>query len=128
MTTTHKIHPATLVSNIKTCVPIQLEEDGSNFHTWVTLFELHCSAHLVESHIAPEDSSNTSDSKDPDWKRLDGFIALLVPLFLRLLFVPKKVLIMLGLALGIIFKIIRLLVFFVSNLNSMRLLLIIFQM
>ena len=48
-----KMHPVTLVTNIKTCVPIQHDEDGNNFNfnTWVTLFKLHCQAHLVDSHI-----------------------------------------------------------------------------
>ena len=53
-----KIHPATLVTNIKTSIPIQLNEDGSNFHTWVTLFKLYCRAHLVDSYIIPDDSTS----------------------------------------------------------------------
>ena len=62
-----EIYPATLVTNIKTSVPIQLDEDGSNFHTWVTLFKLHCRAHLVDSHILPDDSSKALVSKDSEW-------------------------------------------------------------
>ena len=69
-----KVHPATLVINIKTCVPIQLDEDGSNFHTWVTLFKLHCRAHLVDSHILPDDSSKALVSKDSEWQRLDDIV------------------------------------------------------
>ncbi|XP_057543378.1 uncharacterized protein LOC130821607 [Amaranthus tricolor] len=63
-----KIHPATLVTNIKTSVPIQLDEDGSNFHTWVTLFK------LVDSHILPYDSSKALVSKDSEWQRLDDIV------------------------------------------------------
>ena len=68
------MHPATLVTNIKTCVPIQLDEDGSNFHTWVTFFQLHCRANLVDSHIIPDDSSKASVTKDSDWQRLDDIV------------------------------------------------------
>ncbi|XP_057517910.1 uncharacterized protein LOC130798832 [Amaranthus tricolor] len=55
-------------------MPIQLDEDGSNFHTWVTLFKLHCQAHLVDSHILPDDSSKTSVSKDSEWQRRDDIV------------------------------------------------------
>ena len=66
--------PATLVTNIKTCIPIQLDEDGSNFYTWVTLFQLHCWANLVDSHIIPDDSSKASVTKDSDWLHLDDIV------------------------------------------------------
>ena len=66
-----KIHPATLITNIKTSIPIQLNEDGSNFHTWVTLFKLHCRAHLVDSHILPDDSSKVLVPKDSDCSHMD---------------------------------------------------------
>ena len=69
-----KIHPTNLVTNIKTSVPIQLDEDGSNFHTWVTLFKLHCRVHLVDSHILPDDSSKALVSKDSEWQRLDDIV------------------------------------------------------
>ena len=69
-----KIHPATLVTNIKTSVPIQLDEEGTNFHTWITLFKLHCRAHLVDGHILPDDSSKASASKDSEWQRLDDIV------------------------------------------------------
>ncbi|XP_057523982.1 uncharacterized protein LOC130803797 [Amaranthus tricolor] len=69
-----KIHPATLVTNIKTSIPIQHNESGSNFHTWVTLFKLHFRAHLVDSHIIPDDSSKALVSKDSEWQRLDDIV------------------------------------------------------
>ena len=69
-----KIHPTNLVTNIKTSVPIQLDEDGSNFHTWVTLFKLHYRAHLVDSHILLDDSSKALVSKDSEWQRLDDIV------------------------------------------------------
>ena len=69
-----KMHPATLVTNIKTSMPIQLHEDGSNFHIWVTLFKLHCRTHLVDSHILPDDSSKALVSKDSEWQRHDDIV------------------------------------------------------
>ncbi|XP_057522600.1 NEDD8-specific protease 1-like [Amaranthus tricolor] len=60
MASSTKLHSATLVTNIKTCVPIHLDDEGTNFNTWVTLFKLHCRAHLVDTHILPVDSSKAS--------------------------------------------------------------------
>ena len=74
MASPSKIHPATLVTNIKSCVPIQLDEKGTNFNTWVTLFKFHCRAHLVDSHILPDDSIKASVSKDSDWQRIDDIV------------------------------------------------------
>ena len=69
-----KIHPATLVTNIKTSMPIQLDEQGTNIHTWVTLFKRHCRAHLVDAHILPNDSFKASAFKDSEWQRLDDIV------------------------------------------------------
>ncbi|XP_057538131.1 uncharacterized protein LOC130815658 [Amaranthus tricolor] len=74
MASPRKIHPATLITNIKTNVPIQLDEDGSNFDTWVTLFKLHFRAHLVDSQILRDDSSKALVSKDSEWQRLDDIV------------------------------------------------------
>lgn len=59
-----KIHPATLVTNIKNCVPLQLDEEGVNYNTWSTLFQLHCRVHLVIDHIIPDDSSKASEPRE----------------------------------------------------------------
>ncbi|XP_057523869.1 uncharacterized protein LOC130803685 [Amaranthus tricolor] len=74
MASSTKLHSATLVTNIKTCVPIQLDDEGTNFNTWVTLFKLHCRAHLVDIHILPDDSTKASVSKDSEWQRLDDIV------------------------------------------------------
>ena len=74
MTTSTKIYPATLVTNIKTYVPIQLEDKLTNFNTWVTLFKLHCWAYLVETHILFDDSTKPSVVKDSEWQRLDDIV------------------------------------------------------
>ena len=74
MASSIKIYPATLVTNIKTCFPIQLDEEGTNFNTWVTLFKPHCQAYLVDNHIHPDDSTKASMPKDSDWQRLDDIV------------------------------------------------------
>jgi hypothetical protein len=71
---TTNIHSATLVSNIKNCVPLQLDEEGVHYNTWSTLFQLHCSAYLVLDHIIPDESSKPLDKYDSEWKRLDDII------------------------------------------------------
>lgn len=62
MASSTTIHQATLVSNIKNCIPIQLDEEGVSFNTCSTLFQLHCSAHLVLDHIIPDESTKESES------------------------------------------------------------------
>ncbi|XP_057550541.1 uncharacterized protein LOC130828593 [Amaranthus tricolor] len=76
MASSTKLHPTTLVTNIKTCVPIQLDDEGMNFNTWVTLFKLYCQAHLVDTHILPDDSTKASISKDSEWQRLDDIVRM----------------------------------------------------
>ncbi|XP_057529791.1 uncharacterized protein LOC130808330 [Amaranthus tricolor] len=73
MASSTKLHPATLVTNIKTCVPIQLD-DGLNHNTWVTLFQLQCRGNLVDNHITSKDSLNTSDAKDSERQRLNDIV------------------------------------------------------
>lgn len=53
MAESSKIHPATLVNNIKSCIPITLDYKGKQFNTWSTLFQLHYRANLVIEHIIP---------------------------------------------------------------------------
>ncbi|XP_060190504.1 uncharacterized protein LOC132619691 [Lycium barbarum] len=48
-----KMHPATTVTNIKSCIPIVLDYEGSQYNDWATLFKLHCRANLVIDHILP---------------------------------------------------------------------------
>ena len=74
MVSSTKIHLAILVTNIKTCVPIQLDEKDTNFNTWVTLFKLHCRASLVDAHLLPDESSQASTLKDNEWQRLDDIV------------------------------------------------------
>ncbi|XP_060182055.1 uncharacterized protein LOC132611679 [Lycium barbarum] len=48
-----KLHPATTVTNIKSCILIVLDYEGSQYNNWATLFKLHCRANLVINHILP---------------------------------------------------------------------------
>ena len=74
MASSTKLHPVTLVTSIKTFVPIQLDDEGKNFNTWVTLFKLHCRAHLVNTHILPDDSTKALVSKESEWQRFDDIV------------------------------------------------------
>ncbi|XP_047306424.1 uncharacterized protein LOC124909835 [Impatiens glandulifera] len=49
----NKVHPATIVSNIKACIPITLDYEGKQYNSWSTLFQLHCRANMVINHIQP---------------------------------------------------------------------------
>ncbi|XP_056690851.1 uncharacterized protein [Spinacia oleracea] len=75
-----KLHPATTVTNIKTCIPILLDYEGSLYHNWSTLFKLHCRANLVLDHILPPKDTPTASSTITEadklaakalWERLD---------------------------------------------------------
>lgn len=58
MADTAKVHPATLVTNIKACVPVTLDYDGTQYNNWTTVFKLHC--RLVIDHIIPPTASDSS--------------------------------------------------------------------
>ncbi|XP_060211735.1 uncharacterized protein LOC132639296 [Lycium barbarum] len=74
-----KLHPATTVTNIKSCIPIVLDYEGSQYNNWATLFKLHCRANLVIDHIlrpaSPTVSSPTTAAEKIAakalWERLD---------------------------------------------------------
>uniref|UniRef100_A0A803MBY6 Uncharacterized protein n=1 Tax=Chenopodium quinoa TaxID=63459 RepID=A0A803MBY6_CHEQI len=53
MADTSKVHPATVVTNIKACIPVTLDYAGKQYNSWSTLFQLHCRANLVIDHILP---------------------------------------------------------------------------
>uniref|UniRef100_A0A803M609 Uncharacterized protein n=1 Tax=Chenopodium quinoa TaxID=63459 RepID=A0A803M609_CHEQI len=79
MADTQKLHPATLVTNIKTCIPIVLDYDGTQYNTWYTLFELHCRTNLVLDHINPpvvddKDSEVSENAQTAQWQRLDDIV------------------------------------------------------
>ncbi|KAK9151458.1 hypothetical protein Syun_009767 [Stephania yunnanensis] len=77
-----KLHPATTVTNIKSCIPIVLDYEGSQYNNWATLFKLHCRANLVIDHILPPASiavsSTTTEAAEIAakvlWERLDDIV------------------------------------------------------
>ncbi|XP_076954777.1 uncharacterized protein LOC143629370 [Bidens hawaiensis] len=83
-----KIHPAITVSNIKTFIPITLDNESAQYVAWSELFKIHCIAYLLADHLEPRvitSSSSTPPAKDKDkdpaapppkdsWKRLDAIV------------------------------------------------------
>ncbi|KAL2944396.1 Retrovirus-related Pol polyprotein from transposon TNT 1-94 [Bienertia sinuspersici] len=76
MAESQKLHPATLVTNIKQHVPVVLDYAGAEYNNWATLFKLHCRAYLVIDHITPaEDATPLTDpSAKALWQRLDDIV------------------------------------------------------
>ncbi|XP_059316068.1 uncharacterized protein LOC132066889 [Lycium ferocissimum] len=82
MADTSKLHPATTVTNIKSCIPIVLDYEGSQYNTRATLFKLHCRANLVIDHILPPASPTVPPPATAAeklaakalWERLDDIV------------------------------------------------------
>ncbi|XP_021727156.1 uncharacterized protein LOC110694287 [Chenopodium quinoa] len=79
MAETQKLHPATLVTNIKTSIPIVLDYDGTQYNNWSTLFQLHCRANLIIDHIIkpvvdPKEKAAEEPSDKALWKRLNDIV------------------------------------------------------
>ena len=133
MATSTKIHPATLATNIKTYVPIQLDEEGIKFNTWVTLFKLHCRTNLVDDHLIPDDSSKPSVPRDAEWQHLDDIVrtwlyGTISSALLSTIVCPKDCALDTWNRIENNFKTIKLPVFFILNLNSMNFLSLAFLM
>ncbi|XP_060170860.1 uncharacterized protein LOC132601815 [Lycium barbarum] len=77
-----KLHPVTTVTNIKSCIPIVLDYEGSQYNNWATLFKLHCRANLVIDHILPPASPTVPPpataveklATKALWERLDDIV------------------------------------------------------
>ncbi|XP_022014428.1 uncharacterized protein LOC110913920 [Helianthus annuus] len=80
-----KTHPALAVSNIKTHIPITLENDSADYTTWSTLFQVQCRVFEVLDHLSPPAAAATSSTTDPKkkaveaaesaiWKRIDAVV------------------------------------------------------
>ncbi|KAL2903149.1 Capsule biosynthesis protein CapD proenzyme [Bienertia sinuspersici] len=76
MADTQKIHPVTLVTNIKQHIPVVLNYAGIEYYNWSTLFKLHCRAYMVTDHITLVDDKNPilNPSDKALWQRLDDII------------------------------------------------------
>ncbi|XP_021986807.1 uncharacterized protein LOC110883325 [Helianthus annuus] len=85
-----KLHPASIVSNIKSLIPITLEMETGQYASWSELFKIQCRAFLVIDHLSPkptESSASSSQTGDKDgkdkstppppessWDRLDAIV------------------------------------------------------
>ncbi|XP_076921995.1 uncharacterized protein LOC143583629 [Bidens hawaiensis] len=81
-----KLHPAITVSNIKTAVPIVLDNETGQYTSWSELFKIHCRAYQVFDHLLPQPTpTTTSSTAKPEevttalaaadlWDRLDAIV------------------------------------------------------
>ncbi|XP_076918549.1 uncharacterized protein LOC143579017 [Bidens hawaiensis] len=79
-----KLHPTVTVSNIRTFVPVNLDNEAADYNTWSELFRIHCTAFLVADHLEPRPSPAATLSPDKDkqsasppndsWERLDAIV------------------------------------------------------
>ncbi|XP_076932177.1 uncharacterized protein LOC143597593 [Bidens hawaiensis] len=85
-----QIHPAITVTNIRTFIPITLDNASAQYVTWSELFRIHCTAYQVAHHLQPRvalsssTSASTSSDKDKasavqpqteeDWNRIDAIV------------------------------------------------------
>ncbi|XP_022030369.1 uncharacterized protein LOC110931276 [Helianthus annuus] len=67
-----KLPPAVTVTNIKSHIPVVLENDCSKYNSWKQLFLTHCEAYEGLDHIVPPD--NPPEAKPPTWDRVDALV------------------------------------------------------
>ena len=70
---TSSFHPAFTVNNIKNFIPITLDQEETQYASWVELFHIHTCAYNVLDHI---DSTvpRPTDIDSLTWKRLDASV------------------------------------------------------
>lgn len=81
MSETPKFHPALSVTNVKTLVPITLDFESGQYHSWAALFKVQARVHDVLPHIIPPTEAKEKAAADktkaddlPLWKRLDAVV------------------------------------------------------
>ncbi|XP_045802803.1 uncharacterized protein LOC123896464 [Trifolium pratense] len=81
MSETHKFHPALSVTNVKSLIPITLDLESGQYHSWSALFKVQARVHDVLEHIIlPMDEKEKAayeKTKAEDlalWKRLDAVV------------------------------------------------------
>ncbi|XP_035839731.1 uncharacterized protein LOC118487213 [Helianthus annuus] len=101
-----KNHPALAVSNIKTHIPITLEQDSAQYTTWSTLFQVQCRIFEVADHLSPPPAAASSSSADSAkkaddsadkalWQRIDAVVlqwiyATISPALLHVILSPGQ--------------------------------------
>ena len=53
MAETSKFHSSLAITNVKTLIPITLDLESGQYHSWVALFKVHVKVHNVLEHIIP---------------------------------------------------------------------------
>lgn len=78
MAESNKFHPALSITNVKSLVPIELDNEQSLYHSWAALFTNLAKVHDLYDHLVPptEDPAKTAyeQAKHADltlWNRLD---------------------------------------------------------
>ncbi|XP_062088546.1 uncharacterized protein LOC133795113 [Humulus lupulus] len=70
MVETQKFHSALAVTNVKSLIPITLDMETGQYHSWATLFKVQAKVHSVLEHIIPptddEAKKKYQASKDAD--------------------------------------------------------------
>ncbi|KAM7492949.1 hypothetical protein LguiB_027558 [Lonicera macranthoides] len=73
-----KFHPALAISNVKSILPITLDNDSSQYHSWAALFKVQARDHNVLDHIIPPtDEKAKMAAKEADldlWNRLHAAV------------------------------------------------------
>lgn len=77
----HKFHPALSITNVKSLVPIELDNKQSMYHSWAALFTNLARVHDLSDHIIPptEETAKAAyeKAKTADlalWRRLDAAV------------------------------------------------------
>lgn len=83
MASSSQFNSAFAITNIKSLIPITLDQDFSQYHCWATLFKIHAQIHNVIDHFIPPKEEKTimlaaeTKANDPDlWIRLDAVVLL----------------------------------------------------
>ncbi|GAU10789.1 hypothetical protein TSUD_426300, partial [Trifolium subterraneum] len=76
-----KFHPALSITNVKSLIPITLDLESGQYHSWSALFKVQARVHDVLEHIIlPTDEKDkaayekTKAEDLPLWKRLDAVV------------------------------------------------------
>lgn len=81
MAETPKFHPALAITNVKTLIPIILDLESGQYHSWAALFKVQARVHDVLEHIIPPTYAKENALYDkakaddlPLWKWLDAAV------------------------------------------------------
>ncbi|XP_020249077.1 uncharacterized protein LOC109826459, partial [Asparagus officinalis] len=76
-----KFHPALAINNVKSLIPVTLDNDSSLYISWAALFKVQARVHNVLDHIVPptdekaKKAADDAKEADPDlWHRLDAAV------------------------------------------------------